>query len=227
MKKKMLFFCSVLSIVILLAGCMTGGDGQNKGVGQDAAPNAREQESLAQNALEDYFQVALDFSKGDYTSDTTFKKELKARYQKIMTGKLLETFYEFIDDGSIQSDYFVSAFFHEVNSQIKEIKITGQTPDTISGEADVNDDYEFSAMSDDFESPTFIDDNKVVNITQDKFNELIRQNNPIGITSNQARKYSFILVREDGTWKFKELEGVTEVTKLLEMQAQDGKKVSL
>lgn len=225
MRKTFLIFCSMLVMIILFAGCRT-----NSGkplAEQSPGGNFKEQENIAANALEDYFQIALDFSKGEYDADEVFKKELKERYRKIMTGELLEQYANFVDEGNIQSDYYISAFMQEVNSQVKKVKILNSSSGTIEAEAEVNNHYEFSAMFDDFGSSTFIEDNRVVNLTQDKFTELVHQYNPTGIAANQVKKYSCKLIKEGQAWKFTKLECRIEDTELIELHTWNGKKISL
>ncbi len=226
-RKTVVILGSVLVIAALLTGCWPNPKPPEPEPAQTAGENGQKTDGTAENALEQYFQIAIDFSKGEFESDAVFKKELKARYQKIMTGPLLEKFYQFVDEGNIQSDYYISTFMQEVNSRIKEITIPSRTAESIEAETTVNNNYEFSAMFDDFESPTFIRDNKVAGLNQEKFTELVRQYNPTGITSNQVEKYSFTLVREGQDWKFSRLDHRTEETRLLELQAWDGQKISL
>ncbi len=223
MRKAVLVLCSLLVLGVFMIGC--GAD--EKEQGRAPGNKAGELEAIALNALKEYFQIAIDFSEGEFDSDEVYKKQLKARYRKIFTGPLLEEFYRFVDDGSIESDYFLSAFSPEVNCKIKEIRILNSSENTLEAEAVVNNDYEFSAIADDFESPTFVKDNKVSGMTQDKFSQLIREYNPIGITSAQVKKYSFVLVKDGEVWKFKKLDQQVEETKLLELQGWDGQKVTL
>lgn len=134
-----------------------------------------------------------------------------------MTAQLLPKFNRFVQEGNIQSDYYLSAFLTEVNCRVKEIRILDSSLNVIVSEAVVNNDYEFSSMVDNFESPSFIKDNKVVGMTQEKFAGVIRKYNPTGIKSAQILKYSFKLVKEGQAWKFAQLEEETVQTKLLEL----------
>lgn len=225
MSKRILGMVTVLVLAILLAGC--GGGAKGEGTGGQSGADLSEQKNVARTALKDYFQISRDFSKGEFDSDQQFKRELKARYEKITTGQLLKDFYRFVDEGNIQSDYFISAFMQDVNCRVKDISITKNSPDAIEGEAAVTNKYEFSSMSDDLESPNFVKDNKVVNVTQDKFTGLVRRYNPVGINSNRREAFCFRLVREGGAWKFDKLDNIILETELTELQSWDGKKVDL
>ncbi len=222
MRRAVLYLGLLLVVGMILTGC-----GKQKTEPGQVPVNKAELEATARKALQEYFQIAMDFSQGEYESDEVYKKNLKTRYRELFTGAMLQELYRFVDDGSIESDYFLSAFLPEVNCKIKEIKILSSSEGSIEAEAIVNNEYEFSSMADDFESPTFVKDNRVVGMTQDEFSDLIRQYNPIGISSTQVKKYSYTLVKDNDVWKFKKLDQQVEETRLIELQGWDGQKISL
>lgn len=122
---------------------------------QDNMPSKDQQTALVKGVLKSFYDINLNTFKElkseslnesktqGVSQDSVFKDKLIKAYQEILSKKQFDIMTDFVNKGSLQSDYYIDYFTSQEGSIVSAIENINYTTNTINAEAVVTNPFEY------------------------------------------------------------------------------------